>query len=180
MPNYVNKSLSIFQHKKPKHDQHSPHPHATPNYGAKIQYAPPSTTSNLTESQIIYCQLVIVTFLFYAHTINSIMLTAVGYIATHISIAQWDNIENRINQFLDYAATHPDAKVTYHKSNMHLWFHTDATYLTEPKSRSRAWRYRYFINKTKLPIQYDDPTPKHNHHVLFLIKFVDVVMSSTQ
>ena len=23
MPNYVNKSLAIFQHKKPKHDQHS-------------------------------------------------------------------------------------------------------------------------------------------------------------
>ena len=48
MPNYVNKSLSIFQHKKPKHDQHSPHPHATSNYGAKIQYETPSTTSNLT------------------------------------------------------------------------------------------------------------------------------------
>ena len=48
MPNYVNKFLSIFQHKKPKHDQHSPHPHATPNYGAKIQHTPPSNTSNLT------------------------------------------------------------------------------------------------------------------------------------
>ena len=49
MTNYVNKALSRFQHKKPKHDQHSPHPHTTPNYGAKIQDAPPSTTSNLTE-----------------------------------------------------------------------------------------------------------------------------------
>ena len=54
MPNYVNKALSIFQHKNPKHDQHSPHPHTTPDYGANIQYAPPRTTSNITESQIIY------------------------------------------------------------------------------------------------------------------------------
>ena len=54
MPNYVNKSLSIFQHKKPKYDQHLPHLHATPIYGAKIQYTPPITTYNLTESQIIY------------------------------------------------------------------------------------------------------------------------------
>ena len=53
MPNYVNKDLSILQNKKPKHDQHSPHPHAKPNYGAKIQYAPPSTNFNITESQTI-------------------------------------------------------------------------------------------------------------------------------
>ena len=53
--NSINKALSIFQHKKPKHDKHSPHPHATPNYGAKIQHTPPSNTSNLTESQIISC-----------------------------------------------------------------------------------------------------------------------------
>ena len=53
MPNYDNKALSIFQNKKPKHDQHSPHTHATPNYGVKIQYSPTSTTSNIIESQII-------------------------------------------------------------------------------------------------------------------------------
>ena len=33
--NYA-KNLSIFQHKKPKHHQHSPNPDATPNYGANI------------------------------------------------------------------------------------------------------------------------------------------------
>ena len=63
MPNYVNKALSIFQHKKPKHHQYSPHPHATPNYGTNIRYAHPSTTSNLTESQIVYFQQFLDTFL---------------------------------------------------------------------------------------------------------------------
>ena len=88
MPKYVNKYLSRFQHKKPKHGQYSPHPQATPDYGAKIQYAPPSSTSNITVSQIIYFQEIIGTFLLYSCAINSIMLTTVGYIAAHLSTTQ--------------------------------------------------------------------------------------------
>ena len=108
------------------------------------------------------------------------MLTKVGYISAHISTAQWYNINNSINHLLEYAATHPDSKVTYHKSYMHLWVHTYASYLAEPKARSRAGRYHYFISKPKLPIQYDDPPPKHHHPVLFLNKVIDDLMISTQ
>ena len=41
-------------------------------------------------------------------------------------------------QILDYLATHPDAKVRFRASDMILNIHSDASYLTEPKSRSRA------------------------------------------
>ena len=108
------------------------------------------------------------------------MITEVGSIAKHLYTSQWDNINNHINHFLDYAATHPDAKVTYHKSDMHLWIHTDAYYLTETKSRSCAGGYHYLSNKTKLPIQSDDPPPKHNHPLLVLSTVIDAVISSTQ
>ena len=108
------------------------------------------------------------------------MLTKVGYIATHLPTAQWENINNRINHLLEYASTHPDSKVTYHKSYIHLWVHTVYSYLTESKARSRAGGYHYFISKPKLPIQYDDPTPKHHHPVLVLNKVIGDVMSSTQ
>ena len=67
--------------------------------------------------------------------------SSVGSIDTHISTGQWENINNRINRFIDYAATHPDSKLTYHKIDMHIWFHTDASYLTETKSRSHAGGY---------------------------------------
>ena len=40
--------------------------------------------------------------------------------------------------------------------------------------------YNYFSNKPKLPIQSNDPPPKHNHPVLVLIKVIDIVMISTQ
>ena len=108
------------------------------------------------------------------------MLPAVGYIVTHISTSQWDNINKRINHFLEYATTHPYAKVTYPKMDMHLWFHIDASYLTEPRARSCAGGYHCFSIKPKLPIQSDDPPPKHNHPLLFLSKVIDSVMSSIQ
>ena len=63
---------------------------------------------------------------------------------------------------------------------MNLWFHTDASYLTETKVRSRAGGYHYFRNKPKLPIKSDDPPQKYNHPVLVLRKFIDAVMNSTQ
>ena len=44
----------------------------------------------------------------------------------------------RVNQFLDYMATHPDAKIRYHASDMILNVHSDASYLTAPNARSRA------------------------------------------
>ena len=127
------KPCQYFNIKKPKHDQHSPHTHTTPKYVPTIQYAPPSTTSNITGSQIIYFQQVIYTLLFYARFINSTMLTIVGYIDTNIFTYQWDNINNRINHFLDHTSTHPYDKLTHHKSDINLWVHIDDSYLTEPK-----------------------------------------------
>jgi hypothetical protein len=42
------------------------------------------------------------------------------------------------NQILDYCATHPDATITYRASDMMLRIHSDASYLAEPKARSRG------------------------------------------
>ena len=44
----------------------------------------------------------------------------------------------KVTQFLDYAATHPDAIVTYHASNMVLAGHSNASYLSETNAHSRA------------------------------------------
>ena len=63
---------------------------------------------------------------------------------------------------------------------MHIWVHIYASYLTEPKSRSRAGRCHYFSKKPKIPIQSDDPSTKNNHPVLVLSKYIDAVINSTQ
>ena len=44
----------------------------------------------------------------------------------------------RVNTFLDYMATNPEAKIRYYASNMVLNMNSDARYLTAPKARSRA------------------------------------------
>lgn len=41
-------------------------------------------------------------------------------------------------------ASHPDAIITYKKSNMILAIHSDTSYLTKSESRSRAGGHFYF------------------------------------
>jgi hypothetical protein len=48
---------------------------------------------------------------------------------------------------LDYVATHPDAILTYAKSVMILHVHSDASYLSEPKARSRAGGLFFLTNR---------------------------------
>ena len=55
-----------------------------------------------------------------------------------------DKTLKRTEDLLDYAATHPNAKVLYRASDMVLQIHMDASYLSETKARSRAAGH-YFL-----------------------------------
>ncbi len=57
----------------------------------------------------------------------------------------------KVTQFLDYAATHPDAIVTYHASNMVLAGHSDVSYLSESNAHSRAGGHFFMSNNTAKP-----------------------------
>ena len=48
---------------------------------------------------------------------------------------------DHVNQFIEYMWTHPDAKIRYRASDMILNVHSDASYLSAPKARSRAGGY---------------------------------------
>ena len=56
---------------------------------------------------------------------------------------------------LDYAATHPNAVICYHRSDMILKIHSDASYLSEKEARSRAGGYFFLANKNDN--QYNGP-----------------------
>ncbi len=51
---------------------------------------------------------------------------------------------NRCTQLFDYLAGHSNAKVRFHASDMILNIHSDASYLSEAKARSRA-RGHFFL-----------------------------------
>jgi hypothetical protein len=55
--------------------------------------------------------------------------------------APTENTMKRVNQFLDYMWTHPDAVIQYHTSDMIFNVHSDASYLSTPKARSGAGGY---------------------------------------
>ena len=57
----------------------------------------------------------------------------------------------KIKQFLDYASTQEEAVLTYHASDMILAIHSDASYLSEAKARSRAGGHFFMSNNN------DDP-----------------------
>jgi hypothetical protein len=52
-----------------------------------------------------------------------------------------EDTRNHVNQYLDYMATHSDAKIQYCASNMVLNVHSDASYLSAPNACSLADGY---------------------------------------
>ena len=95
--------------------------------------------------------------------------------ASHVSTPE---INRRTNHFLDYVATHPDATLKFHASDMILWAHSDASYLSEPKARSRAGGFYYLSSKPQYPITATQPAPPLDGAIATKSKILDNVMSS--
>ena len=83
------------------------------------------------------------------------MLTALGSIAAQQSKGTEKTYADTL-WLLNYAATHPNAKIRYTASDMILYIHSDASYLSEPQARSRAGGH-YFLGD-KRPDMTTPPT----------------------
>ncbi len=88
--------------------------------------------------------------------------------------APTENTMKRVNQFLDYMWTHPDAIIRYRASDMILNVHSDASYLSEPKARSRAGGY-FFLGSSPRD---GDPT-KLNGAIHVTCTILKLVAAST-
>ena len=108
------------------------------------------------------------------------MQTALSSISTSRTSSTINDIRTRIQHFLDYAWTHPNATLKYVASDMHLWAHSDASYLCEPKGRSRAGGFVYLSSKPQLPLAPNSPPPPSNAAIHIVCKVIDTVMSSAQ
>ena len=170
MPGYVEKALARFKHSKTKKIQDQPHKHTIPVYGATVQYAKEKDTSQpLDKNGKKRVQQVIGTFLYYGRAVDGTMLPALSAIAADQAEPTQSTMK-KVDMLLDYAASHPDAIVTYRASNMILAVHSDASYLSEPKARSRAGGH-FFLSENE-----EDPT--NNGAVLNTAKIIKAVMSS--
>ena len=65
------------------------------------------------------------------------VLPALSSIASEQASAT-ENTEQKCTQLLDYLATHNNARIRYHASDMVLNIHSDVSYLSETNARSRV------------------------------------------
>ena len=170
MLDYVPEALVRFQHKAPRKPQHQPYPHVKPTYGAtKPSAEADDTSAPLSKEEKTYVQEVIGTFLYYGRCVDASMLPTLGTLATQ-QASPTENTMIKIKQFLDYAATHPDAIVTYNASDMVLAGHSDASYLSESNARSRAGGHFFMSSNVDVP--------PNNGAIHTISQIIKAVMSS--
>jgi hypothetical protein len=150
MPGYVSNVISKFQLDAPKHPQHTPSMYVTPVYGAKTQYATKDETPPLTAQQCLTIQKVTGSVLYYARVVDPTVLIPLNDIATEQTKAT-EKTQATTNQLLDYLATHLDATIRYHASDMILHIHSDASYLSVSNARSRLGGLFFLGNNPPRP-----------------------------
>jgi hypothetical protein len=90
-------------------------------------------------------------FYYYGRAVDSTMLVALGTLAATQDKGTEATMEAAVH-LLNYAATHPDATLRFEASDMKLHIYSDASYLSEPKARSRVGGYFFLDGK-------EDPQP---------------------
>ena len=87
-------------------------------------------------------QQIIGVFLYYARAVDESMLCSLNKLASQ-QTNPTKELELDIDRFLQYASSYPSATIIYRPSDMRLFVHSDASYLSETKSRSRGfWQPR--------------------------------------
>jgi hypothetical protein len=108
------------------------------------------------------------------------MLVALGSLAA-TQTTSTQATATACTQLLNYCATHPDAVIRYHASDMVLHTHSDASYLSEPKARSRAGGLHFLSSSpsdpSKAPDPYAPPVPL-NGAILVVSKIMRMVLAS--
>lgn len=128
-----------------------------PTYGARTQDAiPDDDTCTLDPKTINRTQQIVGTLLYYARAVDPTMLVALGTLAEEQTKGNPKTLA-AVHQLLDYAATHPNAQLTYKASNMTLHIDSDASYLSLPKACSRAGGF-FYLSSASVP---QTKAPKH-------------------
>jgi hypothetical protein len=96
--------------------------------------------------------------------VDPTILVAINKLASQQANATQETIA-AAKHLLGYLAAHPNANITYRPSTMQLTGQSDASYLSEPKSRSR-WGYLLYFELLN---------PKHQHDINGSIECMSVI-----
>jgi hypothetical protein len=147
MPGYIKDALHKFQHPLPTRPQYAPHTWTVPAYGQCIQYAPPPDAAPpATAAEITRAQAIVGTLLYNALAVDPTLIVPLSAPASQLSTDTTTTIK-AVSHLLDYFSNHPEAPIRYYASGMQLKIHSDASYLSEPKAKSRIGGYFYLGGK---------------------------------
>jgi hypothetical protein len=178
MPGYIGEALHKFQHPTPSRPQDAPHDWRQPTYGASIQYADnPDDSPILPAASVTLVQKIVGTLLYYSIAVDPTMLVALGTIAATQAKATKKTLDSTM-LLLNYAASHPDATIRYRASDMILHIHSDASYLSEPKSRSRAGGHYFLSDLSTTPNEPPSQPPTLNGPLFTISRIMRNVMGS--
>ena len=169
IPGFTKRALHKYQHPAPKRPQHAPAKAAPIQYGAKVQTTTHDTSPRISAEKIKHIQDVVGTFAWYSRACDPTMAATLSSIGSRQSKATTD-LHAEVVHFLDYCHTHPNAGVRFVASDMILALHSDASYLSEPNSKSRAAGH-FFLGKL-------NDESFDNGAILTLSKIIKHVMSS--
>ena len=142
MPGYVEAALVRFGVERSSKPTHNATKFDPILYGQRIQLAEADDSPLCTDAEAKFIREVVGVFLYYARAIDITMATPLS----KLSIGQAKPTTRTlaaVMYFLQYAATYPDATLTYYPSDMRLVIWSDASYLSESNARSRAGGLHY-------------------------------------
>ena len=150
MPNYVRKKLIEYGYKPSNRRQYSPYQPEPIVYGKNSDKIPKDKKyAFLSLKDKRFVQQVLGSFLYYARAIDITILQALSAIATDQAMPTERTLQ-RVHQLLDYMYTNPNAVIRFRKSDMILNIHSDASYLSASRGRSRAGGY-FFLGSMPRP-----------------------------
>ena len=177
IPNYIKYLLKRLQHPQPSKPVHAPHEWQAPIYGKHRQYTKdPDSTPLLDKDETKFVQSVVGALLYYGRAVEHPILVALN----EISVQQQhptQKVRKKVDQLLDFVATHPEATLRYHASDMILHVDSDAAYLVLPNAKSRIGGY-FYLSSTPPTNVNSNPKPMKNAPILIECSSLKHVVAS--
>ncbi len=155
MLGYIKKKLQEYNHALPRRMQTCPYSPEPKTFWADTQTLLAVDSSPLLDEKgLKRVQKIVGSILYFARAVDMTVLMALSAIAVEQTKAIAKTM-GRCIQLLDYLASNSEAKVRYYASDMIMNIHSDASYLSETKARSRACGHFFmgWMPKTGEPIK---------------------------
>ena len=134
---YIKRLLLEYKHKTPSKPQYSPYLVQPRKLGKAVQEPmPKDKMPKADEVKKKQVQQVVGSILYFGKGVNLTTLTGLSTLTSEQSRATGQTIMN-MEQLLDYL-TNPNVLIQYYASDVILNIHSNASYLSEQKARSRA------------------------------------------